>query len=119
LLTPGVLSHLEEADTRGPIRAPRLVFKADVRGGNSGGPLLDGSGLVIGIVFAELNSAHYLRATGRTVIDVGFAIPVPSAAQFLARHGVKLTGAPAGPALDKATLHAEAARHVVRVNCLR
>lgn len=119
LLTPGILSHIEPADARGPIRSPRLVFKADVRGGNSGGPLLDASGLVIGIVFAELNSAHYLRATGRTVIDVGFAIPVPTAAQFLARHGVALTGAAAGPVLDRAALHAEAARHVVRVNCLR
>jgi len=119
LLTSGAVSHMAPADERGPIRSARLVFRADVRGGNSGGPLLDASGLVIGIVFAELNSAQYYRQTGKAVIDVGFAIPVPTAAQFLARHGVTLTGTAPGAALDKATLHAEATRHVVRVNCLR
>jgi len=28
-----------------------------VRGGNSGGPVLNGAGLIIGVIYAQLNSA--------------------------------------------------------------
>jgi serine protease Do len=117
LLTQGTLVGLRQADPQSGIRSARLEFKADVRGGNSGGPLYDAAGLVIGVVFGELDSPQLYRRTGRAIIDVGFAIPSASAAQFLARHGIRLaTGTPGAP-LASGDLHAQAIRQVVRVNC--
>jgi S1-C subfamily serine protease len=119
LMTQGSLLGLDPAEASGGLRTPRLVFKADVRGGNSGGPLYDTFGLVIGVVFGEIDTPKVYRRTGKTVVDVGFAIPGSVASQFLARHGVKPTAASPGAALGPAELQAQANRQVVRVNCWR
>jgi serine protease Do len=119
LMTQGTMVGLRQADPQSGIRSPRLEFRADVRGGNSGGPLYDAAGLVIGVVFGELDSPKLYRRTGRAIIDVGFAIPTATAAQFLARHGIRPASGTAGNALAAAELHAQAIRQVVRVNCWR
>lgn len=52
-----------------------------IKPGNSGSPLLDNEGKVVGVVFAE-----------NTVTGNGLAIPVSSLAQFLAAPGADTTG---------------------------
>ena len=78
LLTPGKVSHLEPAGERGPIRSPRLVFKADVRGGNSGGPLLDRHGNLVGI-----SVSGYSFDRQKTNASLNFFIPVLDGLQKL------------------------------------
>lgn len=65
-----------------------LVFEADVRKGNSGGPLLDSEGKVIGVTFAQLNSVGVFEKTGTLIQDIGFAILLEDVLAFLERHGV-------------------------------
>jgi len=69
----------EDAYGRGPVTRRITSFRGTVRRGNSGGPLIDGQGRVVGTVFAS-----------RTATDAGYAVPddIVSEALSGARHGV-------------------------------
>ena len=82
--TATVLS--EDAYGRGPVTRKITSFRGRVRRGNSGGPLLDGDGRVVGTVFAS-----------RTGSDAGYAVPTDVVSDALARvRGSVSTGACAG-----------------------
>jgi S1-C subfamily serine protease len=51
-----------------------LQISAPVQPGNSGGPLLDASGHLVGIVTAKLNAARVARVTGDIPQNVNFAL---------------------------------------------
>jgi S1-C subfamily serine protease len=51
-----------------------LQFSAAVQPGNSGGPLLDGNGHVIGVVEAKLDALEMVKESGSIPENVGFAI---------------------------------------------
>ena len=84
-LTAGVISGLERAIPIGNGQTLRglIQFDAAVNRGNSGGPLLNRDGQVIGIVTALANPSEQ-----GYFIGVGFAVPIGAA-----------TGGAAGPAL--------------------
>ena len=69
-VTTGVVSSL--AGIRNDARF--LQISAPVQPGNSGGPLLDMSGNVIGLVSAKLNAAKVADITGDLPENVNFAI---------------------------------------------
>src|SRR4029079_10829288 len=49
-------------------------ISAPIQPGNSGGPLMDYSGLVVGIVNAKLNDLAFAKTTGDLPQNVNFAI---------------------------------------------
>ncbi len=64
-------------------------ISAPVQPGNSGGPLLDGQGNVIGVVVAKLNAARIAEMTdGDIPQNVNFAVKGGPALDFLREHGV-------------------------------
>ncbi|MGE4057019.1 MAG: S1C family serine protease, partial [Vicinamibacterales bacterium] len=65
----------------------QLQFSAGVQPGNSGGPLLDASGQVAGIVVAKLDALVVARAIGDIPQNVNFAIKTEVAEMFLRTHG--------------------------------
>ena len=68
--------------SRGIISAKRddyLQTDASVNPGNSGGPLLDSKGHVIGVITTRIESTE----TGRPVTGIGFAIPIDTVKQDL------------------------------------
>jgi len=73
----GVVSGLRRAFEQGD--SPKLTnliqFDAAANPGNSGGPLIDANGDVVGIVTAILNPSGL-----RTFAGIGFAVPIESAA---------------------------------------
>ena len=76
------LSGLRDNQTNFQISAP-------VQPGNSGGPLLDGQGNVIGVVVAKLNAARIAEMTdGDIPQNVNFAVKGAPALDFLHEHGV-------------------------------
>jgi len=97
----------------------RLAIRADVRHGNSGGPVLDQMGQVVAVIYAKLNAPKIYSETKRPVPDIGIAIDQPTVRAFLDRMQVKyrMGGEPAG---DLAAGALERARpFIVRVQCWR
>jgi hypothetical protein len=65
-----------DAYGRGPVQRPITTFRGLVRSGNSGGPLVDGDGRVIGTVFASATESRQPE---------GFAVPNAVVADALAQ----------------------------------
>jgi S1-C subfamily serine protease len=75
-LTAGVVSALDRSIATGPGKTLKglIQFDAAVNPGNSGGPLLDRDGHVVGIVTALANPSHQPYFVG-----IGFAVPITAA----------------------------------------
>ena len=56
---------------------------ANVNPGNSGGPLLNNHGEVVGIIVAKINSLQYAKENGALPERINFAIPINEAQQLL------------------------------------
>jgi serine protease Do len=95
----------------------RLILRAALRHGNSGGPLFDRQGLVIGIVNAKLDEVRYFSVTGREVSDVGAGIPLRVVRDFLRRNGARDQVWPGGETLDGKQILARSTAFVRRVDC--
>jgi hypothetical protein len=67
----------------------QFQISAPVQPGNSGGPLLDSSGLVIGVVVSKLNAQRIAQSTGDIPQNVNFAVKGAEAVEFLRRNGVQ------------------------------
>ena len=77
----------EDSYGNGPIERTIVALRGSVRSGNSGGPLVDGEGHVLGTVFAATTAG----TAG------GFAIPAEDTRQAIARAGAEVaTGACTG-----------------------
>ena len=65
-----------------------IQISAPVQPGNSGGPLLDSSGHVVGVVTAKLDAARVARFTGDIPQNVNFALKVEVVRTFLDSKGI-------------------------------
>jgi serine protease Do len=100
----------------------RYLINMDVRHGNSGGPVVDRAGEVVGVVVAKADTPAIYQHTGRVVRDVGVAIRPSVAIAFLRANGVDPEIAPAVSSrgeLDDDALFRETGRIVVQVGCWR
>jgi S1-C subfamily serine protease len=77
-----------------------LQISAPLQPGNSGGPVLDESGYVVGVTVAKLNVLKLIKATGDIAQNVNFALKSTSALSFLDANGI--TVSLAGQAAPKA-----------------
>ena len=75
-----------------------LQISAPVQPGNSGGPLLDMRGQVIGVVVSKLNAGQVARQTGDIPQNVNFAVKHTEALAFLREQNVAVTQGPANDA---------------------
>jgi S1-C subfamily serine protease len=86
-LTTGEVSALS-----GLADNPRHIqISAPVQPGNSGGPLLDMRGQVIGVVVSKLNAGQIARQTGDIPQNVNFAVKHTEALEFLREQNVAVT----------------------------
>ncbi len=68
-----------------------LQISAPVQPGNSGGPLLDRNGAVVGVIVSKLNTLGVASVTGDISQNVNFAIKASVAAAFLDAQRVEHT----------------------------
>ncbi|WP_295543442.1 trypsin-like peptidase domain-containing protein [uncultured Thiohalocapsa sp.] len=94
-----------------------LQISAPVQKGNSGGPLLDASGAVVGVVVAKLNAMTMANATGDLPQNVNFAIKGALARSFLSIHAIPFTTVDARPARVQTAVATEARQHTIPVEC--
>jgi serine protease Do len=66
-----------------------MQISAPVQPGNSGGPVLNGSGQVVGVVVARLSDSYAIESYGTVPQNVNFAIRGEIAKLFLAQNGVE------------------------------
>jgi S1-C subfamily serine protease len=105
------LSGLRDIQTQYQISAP-------VQAGNSGGPLFDLSGLVVGVVTSKLNAQRIAQTTGDIPQNVNFAVKSATAVEFLRRHGVQPRLGGGGPARSAADVGEIADASTVFLRCL-
>jgi S1-C subfamily serine protease len=78
-VTTGIVSSLS-----GILNDSRfLQITAAVQPGNSGGPLLDTSGQIVGVVSGKLDAIKFARATGNIPENINFAIKTGALRDFL------------------------------------
>ncbi len=113
-LTRGEINGLAGlGDNRG-----QFQISAEVQPGNSGGPLLDMQGHVVGVVVSKLNAQTVARRTGDIAQNVNFAVKGEEAVDFLRRAGAEVrTAQSAGPERGAADVGEIAHRSTVFIRC--
>lgn len=114
-LSTGVISALA-----GPSDIEELFqHTAAIQPGNSGGPVLDHSGNVVGVVAGTLNTVMFAQLTGALPQNLNFAIRRKLVIDFLERSGVEhFTRDATEEPLPTTTIAEQAERFVVQVLCL-
>ena len=112
-VTKGTLSSVS-----GPGEDRRIIqITAPVQQGNSGGPVLDSSGNVVGVVRSKLNAIKFARATGVLPENINFAVSAGTARAFLDSHDVPYATARSDNPVPTANIAAKAKGYTVLVEC--
>lgn len=123
LLSSGPTLTTGEVSALAGLRDDQAQFQisAPVQPGNSGGPLLDMAGNVVGVVTSKLNAQRVAQATGDIPQNVNFAIKGAEAIAFLRRNGVqpRVREAGAPGELSAAEVGEIAHPSTVFIRCLR
>jgi serine protease Do len=98
---------------------PSIPFSGEVRHGNSGSPVLDNRGAVVGVVFAMVDAEKVFQKTGYRINDIGMAIPNRVVLDFLRKNAVEFLAAPASGSRSRGQLLSEARNYVRQVTCWR
>jgi S1-C subfamily serine protease len=98
---------------------PRYRFEGEVRRGNSGSPVLDGNGAVLGVVVMKVDTVKVYERTGEVVDNIGFAISSHAVMDFLRANRVDVASSDGGPALDAKQLLDKAHEFVRQISCWR
>jgi S1-C subfamily serine protease len=112
-VTTGIVSSLSgmKNDTR------ELQISAAVQPGNSGGPLFDTNGLIVGIVTAKLDAISMARATGTIPENINFAIKTGAIRDFLDNSVVPYETASPGGELKTSDIANNARAFTLLITC--
>ena len=112
-ITQGTLNALAglNNDTR------YVQISTPIQPGNSGGPLLDQSGHVIGVITAKLNALLTAMATGDIPQNVNFALRDSVAKAFLDANGVRYSESPTLAPVDEPALAQIAQQFPIALIC--
>lgn len=98
----------------------QLQIDVPVQSGNSGGPLIDQRGEVVGVVVSKLNALRVAQITGDIPQNVNFAVRIEPLKALLEKHGVRPAQSPGPlPNKDRQTIADEARRYTTVVLCER
>lgn len=111
LMASGVVLNRSQAD--------ETIFRiyADVRRGNSGGPVLDSHGLVVGVIFAKVDTVKVYEHTGDVIRHVGVAVKNAVVFDFLDQHAIAYSRTAVGRTLTDNEILTAARPYIARVGC--
>lgn len=96
---------------------PLFQFFADVHPGQSGSPLLDEYGAVVGVIARKVDTVATYQKTGRLIDQVGLAIPAAIALDFLKQHHVPYSLASPSDSLSLSDRLERARTFIARIGC--
>jgi len=111
-VTTGIVSA-----TSGMSESSYVQISAPVQPGNSGGPLMDRSGAVVGIVAAQLDALMMGQVIGSIPQNVNFAIRLDRLRHFLDAHGAHYKSIQSGSEMKTNALVAAARPAVILLRC--
>ena len=94
-----------------------IQISAPVQPGNSGGPLVDASGNVVGVIVSKLNAVAIATINGDIPQNINFAISPLVLKGFLEANRVKYKTAASNKNLSTANVMSIASRYTVLVEC--
>jgi S1-C subfamily serine protease len=94
-----------------------LQISVPVQPGNSGGPLLDQHGNVVGVVSEKLSARFVMRTKGDIPENVNFAVKASVAADFLQTNDIKFAAGDSTQAMESPDLAEQAKAMSVFVEC--
>ncbi len=114
-LTVGTVSAL--AGNRD--NASLMQITAPVHPGNSGGPVLDENGYVVGVASAKIDQLRALQFTGTAAENVGFAIKGSVVRAFLEANAIDIrySQGASGPAVETTEIYNRARQFTVAIKC--
>ncbi len=112
-LTTGMVSALAGVgnDSR------MIQISAPVQQGNSGGPVVDTSGNIVGVVVSKLNALKIANTTGDMAQNINFAIKANVARDFLEANAVSYATAKSAKKMETADLADRMKDYTVQVLC--
>jgi S1-C subfamily serine protease len=113
-VTTGIISSLAGLfnDTR------FLQISAPVQPGNSGGPLLDTRGSIVGVVAEKLNALKVAKATGEIPENINFAIKTGALRDFLDNSVVPYRTSEPTSEMKTAEIAAAARAYTMLITCM-
>ena len=96
-----------------------LQISAPIQPGNSGGPLLDNSGNVVGVIVSSISASTIMKYTGSIPQNINFAIKANTARQFLDVKRIAYATATSEAKLDPADVGEKGSRSMVLVECYK
>jgi S1-C subfamily serine protease len=97
----------------------QFQIDAAVQPGNSGGPIYDGNGNIVGVVVSQLNKMKFAKATGSIPENVNFGIKASTVRQFLTTAGLPTKWAARSETMTTKELAKTARNQTVMVVCQR
>jgi TPR repeat protein len=100
--------------------ASAMQISAPVQPGNSGGPVLDGKGRIVGVVVSKLNAIKVSRVLKDIPQNINFAIKASVATNFLESRSVPYQiDTASGQDLSNADKAAHAKKFTIQIRCFR
>ena len=94
-----------------------LQISAPVQPGNSGGPLIDRFGKLVGVIVSKLNALKIAQATQDLPQNVNFAIKSVIAASFMESNDMTAATSTASEALNSTQIAERAKEFTLRISC--
>ena len=97
----------------------QFQMDAAVQPGNSGGPIYDENGNIVGVVVAQLNKMKFAQQSGSMPENVNFGIKASTVRQFLSSSGLPTKWSKRSKSMSTRELAKIAKRQTVMVMCHR
>ena len=94
-----------------------LQMSTPIQPGNSGGPLLDMSGAVVGVVVAQLSAINMMIAGSSVPQNVNFAIKASMAVALMSNNGLEPTTVVKTTQIDPVEIARNAQEFTIKISC--